>query len=96
MTTNQILPRAEQIQAHLVEAGIKGYANSKTLARAQKGLAAALQRDKLAANYEEVVIGSGPHAGRVAPVLVFGPRETVDQTAIAYAFQGIVLFQCRA
>ena len=88
--------RTAQLQAHLVKHESKGYATERTLRRAMADVLACIDRDGLSGNFELVVIASGKHAGRVMPVLAFGPRESVPTEAIRYAWSGVLVFSYRA
>lgn len=87
--------RTAQLQAHLLRNENKGYASERTLRRAMAATLAAIDADGLAGNFELVVVQEGRHAGRVVPVLVFGPRETVPSEAIRHAWAGVLIFSYR-
>lgn len=87
--------RTEQLQAFFEKGGHKGYATSASLRRAMPNTLAAIAEQGLAGNFEVVEIARGQHAGRVLPVLVFGPAEPIPAEAVAFAHSGVVLFQYR-
>jgi hypothetical protein len=82
--------RHDSLVAHLVGFA-KGYANERTLATFMAKFDAGLDAHGLRGNLEVVTLPNG----RLQPVLVFGPRETVITEAILMAHGGMPLFQYR-
>jgi hypothetical protein len=91
-----IIDRNIALQAHLSNAGFKGYANQKTLARAMSAFADRIRKDGFEDLYEVHQIKAGPNAGRWIGLLVLGPREQVTPELCAYARAGLPLYQHRA
>lgn len=93
MTT---LDRNLALDAHLTNAGFKGYASPKTLARAMAAFADRLREDGFEDLYEVHQIKAGPHAGRWVGLLVLGPREEVTPEIVRYAHAGLPIYKHRA
>lgn len=87
------LDRTARLDAHIIDAGFKGYANEKTLAK----FVAKFERDLVQTGYDRNLevrrIAGGKHEGRLVAILVLGPREPATFEAMSFAHLGLPVFQ---
>lgn len=87
------LDRTSRLDLHLIEAGFKGYANEKTLAKFLSKFEDRLISTGFDRNLEVLRISGGKHEGRLVAVLVLGPREPVTFDVMSWVHLGLPVFQ---